>query len=374
MYVLIVAIMATSGIALSACGQTPPPEDPQVLTLSVNPGVEFIVDKDDKVISVSASNEDGAYILEKFETFTGMTAQDAAFKFLELSEEYGFVVEGTMDEEKFTISVSGAGAETLYNNVKNKINAKVTELGLTIDTMVTMAKTDLEEMVANCYQEYSSSEIAAKTEKELVDMLKQSRDETKDLFTNEERQQYYYDRAQEVIDAKITAIKDYLSTHPSPGNAALTMATIAMDGAKSALDAAYTTINSTLDSLYNIIDTKRDEYVTKKQAYLDAVEEYKTALENNQDVTALKATLKNLRDEANTLADTLATKRDEAIDALRGYVDNTLGTLMDSINTKIDEVLTHISEASATIDAEVQAAINTLKTKYTNATSNPWEE
>ena len=372
MYVLIVAIVATSGITLSACGKTP--DDPQVLTLSINPGVEFIVDKDDKVISVSASNEDGAYILEKFETFTGMSAQDAALKFIELSEEYGFVVEGTMDEEKFTISVSGAKAEQLYNNVKNKVNTKITELGLTIDNMVTMAKSKLEEMVATCYQEYSESEIAAKTEKELVELLKQSREETKNLFTNEERQAYYFERAQKVMEAKITAIEEYLDEHPSLNSLVMTPLVAAMNLANTALTSAYNTINSTLDSLYNTIDSKRDEYITKKQAYLDAVEAYREAIENSQDATELKTTLESLRAEAKTMANTLATKRDEAISTLRDYIDDTLGALITALNEKMNQVLNHISEATAAIDQEIQSAISTLKTEYSNAATNPWAE
>ena len=372
MYVLIVAIIATSGIVFTACGD---PKEPQVMSLSVNPGVEFILDKDDKVISVSADNEDGAYILDKFTTFTGMSAKDAALKFLELSEQYGFVVEGSTNGEKFTISVSGEGADKLYHDVKGKINSKVSQLGLSIDNMVTMAKTDLETKVAECYQEYTSSELASKSYEELVNMLKASREETKNLFTNEEKQEYYRERAQKVMEATIDAIEEYLSENPSLNNLVVTTAVAAMDVANSALTTAYNTINATLDSLYSVIDTKREEYIAKKQAYLDAVEEYRTALENSaSNVEELKDTMESLKEQANDMYDTLKTKRDEAIQELRDYVDETLGTLITTLNEKMNAVLTHISAATAAIDSEVQTVINNLKTEYSNASVNPWAE
>ena len=114
---LMIGVGAT---AFTGCSCDEDPNELQIMNLSVNPGVEFVVDENDKVLSVTASNEDGAYLLEKFTEFTGMSAKDAALKFIEMSEEYGFVVSGTANGESITISVSGEGAEKLYNDVKGK--------------------------------------------------------------------------------------------------------------------------------------------------------------------------------------------------------------------------------------------------------------
>ena len=123
LFACMVAICITSVISLVGCAKKPDPES-QVMNIAVNPSIEFVLDNNDKVVSVSATNEDGAYILSKFTEFTGMNAQDAALKFLELSEQYGFIVEGSINNEKITISVSGEGDEDLYNKVKNKIETK----------------------------------------------------------------------------------------------------------------------------------------------------------------------------------------------------------------------------------------------------------
>ena len=133
-------ILGLGATTLTGCGKDKDPKELQIMNLSVNPGVEFVVDENDKVLSVTASNEDGAFILNKFTDFTGMSAKDAALKFIEMSEEYGFVVEGTANGESITISVSGEGAEKLYNDVKSKISSKVKELGLSIDKMVEISR------------------------------------------------------------------------------------------------------------------------------------------------------------------------------------------------------------------------------------------
>ena len=150
---LALVMIVGAGLTLSACNKA----EQQVMSLSVNPSIEFVLDEDDKVVSVTANNEDGVYILQQFSDFTGMTAEDAALKFLELCETYGFVVEGSTDGETFTIAVSGDGAKAVYNDVKNKIKEKATELGLQIDELVKLGKEKLKQLVAECYQEYSNS-------------------------------------------------------------------------------------------------------------------------------------------------------------------------------------------------------------------------
>ena len=203
-------MLGLGATTLTGCGKDKDPNELQIMNLSVNPGVEFVVDENDKVLSVTASNEDGAFLLEKFTEFTGMTAKDAALKFIEMSEEYGFVVEGTANGESITISVSGEGAEKLYNDVKGKISSKVNELGLTIGQMVEISDEELESIVQQCYQEYTASEIDNMTDEKLLELIKQSREETKGIYTEQERLEYYKERAEKILEAKIETIKEYI--------------------------------------------------------------------------------------------------------------------------------------------------------------------
>ena len=114
------ALALALGIGATGLTGCSPKEEMQIMNLSVNPGVEFVVDKDDKVLSVTARNEDGAYLLEKFTNFTGMSANDAALKFIELSEEYGFVVSGTANGE----NIPGSHMAHLVSNIWSQSDTK----------------------------------------------------------------------------------------------------------------------------------------------------------------------------------------------------------------------------------------------------------
>ena len=378
-YALTLIIVLGAGITLTACikKDTDETKENQIINLSVNPGIEFIVDNDDKVISVSATNEDGAYILEKFTSFTGMTAQDAAFKFLELAEQYGFVVEGSTNGEIFTISVSGEGAEDLYNDVKNKINQKAIALGLSISQMNKIDEDDLENMVAECYQEYSLIEIDELDEDELINLIKSSREETKDLYTNDEKQAYYRERAQKVISAKIDVINTYLEQNSSLIDSIITPFVDSMNQVYSIIQTEYNSINSQIENLYssvNGIDDKFEEYVSQKKAYLNAVEEYRTALEQNlANAEELKTSMESIKAQSESTWNEVESARNNATQQLLILVQANIHNELTMLNTQIDTILESINLSITQINSAIQTQINSLKTEYANASVNPWE-
>ena len=370
---------ATSPLVGCSCSEA---DELQVMTMSVNPGVEFIVDKDDKVVSVTASNEDGAYILNNFENFTGMSAKDAAAKFLELSEQYGFVVSGTMDKEKITISVSGEGADELYKDVKKAISSKVTELGMEIDKMVKIAESDLEDMIEECYQEYTSSEIADLSEEKMLEMLKASREETKGLFTEDERLEYYKDRAQKILETKIATIEAYVESMGTIASTALSTTLMpALNLVKESITTAYNAVDTALNTALSQIEAQRETYITKKKEYLEKVEAYKKALEADNEAlaTELKTELTNLRAEAKGIQGELVTKLSDAKTELIGKVQTQVQTLLTTLNTAVDNILNTISTlpgvtplSEEDINTAINNALTTLKTEHENKATNPW--
>ena len=380
---LMIGVGAT---AFTGCSCDEDPNELQIMNLSVNPGVEFVVDENDKVLSVTASNEDGAYLLEKFTEFTGMSAKDAALKFIEMSEEYGFVVSGTANGESITISVSGEGAEKLYNDVKGKISSKVNELGLTIGQMVEIDDDQLESIVQQCYQEYSAAEIDDMSDEKLLELIKQSREETKGIYTEHERLEYYKERAEKVLEAKIDTIKEYIENNGNAlANLTLTPLVAAMDTAYAAIETAYNAIDTQLQTLFNSIESQMNTYVAEKERYLAAVEAYRDALEANADtntdndyttaqVDELKNTMVSLKNEAKTLYTTLDTARNDITQNLLNLVQTTIHTQMNALNTQINAVLEHINISAETMQTEIQEQINALKTTYTTNSTSPWTQ
>ena len=380
------ALALALGIGTTGLTGCSPKDEMQIMTLSVNPGVEFVVDNNDKVLSVTASNEDGAYLLEKFTEFSGMTAKDAALKFIELSEEYGFVVSGTANGENITISVSGDGAKKLYDDVKGKISSKVSELGLSIGNMVKIDEDDLEEIVEQCYQEYSENEVEAMSTDKLMELIKKSRKETEGIHTEHERFAYYQDRAEKVLEAKIQTIKEYIENNQnSLENLVLTPLVAAMDTAYSLIETAYNAIDSQLQTLYSQIETQMASYIAEKENYLEAVETYRNALEANADsnpdnnfttteLNNLKNAMMVLKEEAKEIYDNFDDARKDAIEDILELVQTTIHNQLSTLNTKINEILEKITLSAETFEAEIQESIDALKNSYIADSTSPWTQ
>ena len=372
-----------STFSLAACGKGPENKDKiQVLNLSVNPGVEFIVDENDKVLSVTARNEDGAYILENFTTFTGMSAKDAALKFLELSEEYGFVVSGSTDGETFTISVSGDGAEDLYNDVKSNIQSKANNLGLNISNMVEISKTELKEMVSECYQEYAQADLGNMSEENLLEMLKESRIETKDLHTEDERLDYFRDRAKTIINTKIDGIIEYFNTNvPSSIKPLVQNYVDLIENVKEYVNDQYNAIDTQLTEEYTNVKTELANYISTKKEYLSKVQEYKNALELNKDaditndianVEELKQQYEILKSQANSIYAELEQERYAIKTEVMNFVKTQFATKIALLNNTIDSIGQHISLNLNNIENQINTKLTELKNSYVADSESPW--
>ena len=377
------AFVIGSTLSLAACGKKP--EDKmQVLNLSVNPGIEFIVDEEDKVLSVTANNEDGAYILENFTTFTGMSAKDAALKFLELSEEYGFVVSGSTDGETFTISVSGDGAEDLYNDVKSKIQSKANLLGLEIANLVEINKTELKEMVSECYQEYAQSELESMSEEKLLEMLEQSRIETKDLHTEDERLEYYRDRAKTIINTKVDEIIKYFNTNAPETIKPLLQNHINTinDDIKEYIENQYAAIDDQLSEEYANAETELLNYINTKKEYLAKVQEYRAALELNSDndltndvanIEELKQQYETLKSQAETVYSELEQERNAIKTEVMNFVKTQFQAKISLLNSTINSIGQLISLNLNNIEAQIDIKLTELKNSYIQNSQSPWD-
>ncbi len=369
-------IMAIGCFSFTACNDTQTTNaEQQIVTLSVNPEIEFIVNEEDKVISVTASNEDGIYILEKFSAYTGLTIQEASLKFLELCEEYGFVISGNVTEQNFTISVSGDGAEKLFNDIKRATKNKVDELGINVDNMVKIGKDKLKDMVKECYQDLSSLDLAKLSETELVEKIKKSREETKDLHTLEEKMQFYFDRAYAVTETKINAIKTYISQNDAlKDNAVIAQLLASLDNACLNIKNSYESIKAQIETKLAEIKAELETYVDGKESYLTAFEEYKNAKENNQaNLEDLRDYAKGLKESADGIKDEIKAKRDALQLQIKLLVDTTINTAMTQINALIDSVLEVADISISQMQAEINNKIDDLKDTHKHGSKNPWE-
>ena len=165
------------------------------MQVDINPSVEFILDADNKVLSVTALNDDGALIVAG-EAFVGKTAEDAVELMASISTDAGYLVKGELSagQDGITISITGdeEAAQKLYDDVKAGVDAFLEESG--IDTVVERGealKLDaLRDLVQAADPTLTDEEVAAMTEEQLLNALKISRIETAQLLTEELRAAY----------------------------------------------------------------------------------------------------------------------------------------------------------------------------------------
>ena len=165
------------------------------MQVDINPSVEFILDADDKVLSVTALNDDGALIIAG-EAFVGKTAEDAVELMASISTDAGYLVKGELSagQDGITISITGdeEAAQKLYEDVKAGVDAFLEKSGIdaAVERGEALKLDALRALVQEADPTLSDEEVAAMTEEQLLNALKISRIETAQLLTEELRDAY----------------------------------------------------------------------------------------------------------------------------------------------------------------------------------------
>ncbi len=335
-------------LAFTACGSTEP--EGRVMNVSLNPQVEFLLDAENKVVSVNALNDEGNFIITQA-TFKGLTAEDAVEMFLKVSKENGFLVEGELKagENEVKISISGDDVKKLYNQVVESAEEYVKTLGVNVKMQLdkVLDKEYLEGLVAQCMKELEESEIAQKTEAELLALIEKSRQQTEALFSQELKTLFYEERALEIkkaeLDSFIKAVKENSSALVS---------------------AALVTIQSTIDEVVELYEDFKVEYaetyLSQASEYYQEVQEYiaskkellKARLEglSDQQIAALEAqfdaasmALDSIKDLATATLENLSTMVESAIDTAYSLVKTTVEALGVSIG-EFEQIATEAYE------------------------------
>lgn len=119
--------MMTAGL-FAACGEPEKAEKTaaSLVCVDVNPSVSFVLDEEDKVLSVIAENED-AQVLVYEENFEGLTVEKAVEKLADLAVELGYLHEGNRG-----VNVTAEGsvnADDLKASLQTAFSAAVEEAG-----------------------------------------------------------------------------------------------------------------------------------------------------------------------------------------------------------------------------------------------------
>lgn len=375
---IMLALVMTLGLVLSVSACSPSEEGVKVMTVELNPQVEFILDSNDKVVSVNAINDEGNYVIAKAQ-FVGMSADEALNAFLKISVEDGFLLEGEINagENNVTIGITGEDAQKVYEEVTQKAKEFIKSLDM-VDVTVEfnfepITKEDIEALVADCMRELNVEEIKAKTQAELIKLLEASRKQTEDLLSQELKDYYYAERALQIRKAKLDA---YIEAIKAQDNIGIVSATL-------------TAAQEQLDNLVTMISSYKEEY---KQKFLDTTSEYyqkmqevvlakkellKARLENatNEVITALEsayelavATINSAKEFAKAQVEVIDTAINEAYAKVTGAID----TIIETLNVVIEDLDKIVSEAIAQTEANFESAFAKENGAYIE--NNYWNE
>lgn len=339
-FIFAFAIIMPCMFLLTACGKDEATQ--KVMNVGLNPKLEFVLDKNDKVVAVNALNDDGNHLLSLevdtqsvIDAFEGMSAEEAVDLFMELSKDNGYLITG--NEEEISIEISG-DANELIKSVKGVASKFLTDNGIPNITIKT-ANINLDNIraeVKKCMQEYTDAQLAEMNEEQLIALLQTSRQETKEFLTQELKEAYYTLRAQEINFAEFDALFDLI---PSAIESQFAEFRTAMSGLETAM--------------LNLQTTITNQWLATDGAYNDAMEQYAEAKEN-----LLKARLELSADgvidtdEKLSLAD-----EEQAVENAKEAVDNALTTVTSQINGVKED----LQEAFDRVKPLIQGVITSLE-------------
>lgn len=376
---LCLCLLIGMALPLASCKKsepTPPEGTYTRMTVDINPSVEFMVDDQNKVVSVTALNDDGS-ILIAGEAFVGKTPEEATRMVVSLATDAGYLVKGeihtenTDESQKVEISVSGNSdyAKELAKNVKSDVEKYLKDNKITATVESVKAKT-LDEMRAVVVADglFTEDEVKDMTEEQLYKALAAGRIETAELLTAEMREAYY--RAK---DYKISFVEKQATADIISGMGATYK--VLMSGYSAAL-VMYSTSIDTLDELrYSLL-------VDPESAYQKALASLRDAKE---DLLKEKKLVLSVKDGDETYAEISASFKlsEETYNrALKAVEDAgaAANKAMEAAIATLREVETQLKELEATlrenedISAKLTAEAQNLEDTLNKAKDNFFAE
>ena len=359
MSLVLATVMCFGIVSFAGCsGKTA--EAQSYMTVDINPSVEFTLDKDNKIVSVTALNDDGAVLISGT-AFVGKTAEDGAKLVVELATEQGYLVKGeaskTDGEVKIAVSGNAETAKKIYDSVKGKVDKYIENSGIGAAVKEGKAK-GVEELRKMAIAMGLDKDEAAKMDAEaLIKYIGESRKETAKLMSEELRQMYYKAKNSKIKIAENEAVIKAIGTVDESYKQAVEQLDKAKEALKSAEKAvleAYNTYFVSADSKYqqavkDVLNAKA-EYNKQKAV----VAEMADSIEK-QAAEAILATKKATLDAAEktlagmkTLAQTGIETASTAFNAAYEAIDNIKANLPAEIKTKLEASVKNIDKAANT--------------------------
>ena len=362
---LSVALAVGTGVLLTGCGGSEKDAATR-MQVDINPSVEFILDADNKVLSVTALNDDGSLIIAG-EAFVGKTAEEAVEMMVSISTDAGYLVKGelTAERDAITISITGddAAAQELYEEVKAEIDGFLEESGIyaVVERGEELKLEALRELVMKADPSVTEEEVAKMNEEQLINALKISRIETAQLITEELREAYNVAKEYDLRFAERQATKDVIDGLGSAYESFLNLYSKALDSYQETIAAVeqarydnFVDVGSQYQKALAEVREQKDRVLAQRKEVAQLSEgPAKEAAEAALD--AEEAALK-LKEDALNIAGSAA---NAAFDLVLGAMKTAENVLIELEKTFPEEIKTALTESAQ----KTQDAMNETKDK-----------
>lgn len=388
---------------LFSCGETKNDDNVSRMTIDINPSVEFIVDSENKVVTATALNDDGAVILAG-ETFVGMTSEEAAALVVSIATDQGYLVKGSVEVGKNEIKISVTGDEAVAKDLYNKVSAKIEKFVKSHELEAVVVKAEalgheaLAQMAAHVTAGLEYEDALEMSDEELLRLIKLSRIETAELVSAEMRERYYQFRDYKLCLAESEAVLEIIGTADEKYKQFVDDYRKAIEALENALDALTKAQNEYLfseDSNYQktlkaVLEAKA-EYQEKRaeaESLADGTEKAAMLLMVRHMEESLKLTEKALETYyavANAAIESAKSLLNTAISAMKEKEKEFPEEIKSTLTAKAAEIDTKVNESKATFCDEFEKAhkddieaydkmIADLKEKYSKPTGETTAE
>jgi len=363
--IFLLCALLLSAISFTSCSSATPEEGSVTrMTVDINPSVEFMIDDQNKIVSVTALNDDGS-ILIVGEVFVGKTPEEAIEMMVRLASDTGYLIQGNAEATENTVKISISGDSKYAEQLKKDITEKANDTLKALDIngkveKIEALKIDALRQLALSTSLYTEEEISAMDEDQLYKVISAGRIETALLLTEEMRSAYYSAKEYKISFAEreetARIIKElgglYNLTHTAY---------------KTALD-VYSTAITELDNFrYEMLVSPESEYqksLTKlREAKVELLKQknYTASLDiNGEEYASATVTLQLSEENYNKMLaayEKIGTDLNAALEALIAKLRQAEAKLIELEDTLFDEnIEAKLQEKATEIEANLNAA------------------
>lgn len=289
---LAICLVVPCIFALTACGKSTPEN---TMSMNINPNVEFVLDNNNKVVSVSYKNEDAGTIYADI-NFVGKDVDGAIQIFIEKAAISGHI---KLNGDTVKIDVNGVSDDTV-KKLQEKAEAKTkevfnnlgVEVSVTLNEISAAARKEALVLTAKALVvDKTEEELRAMSEKELVQLINEKQKEYEGLMYDQI--QIIEQTVNDLFGALIDAAREALNN----AEKALDAIPDALTEAKKAAQQAVADAKAKFEAEVKKFEDKKTELIAEAKKAIKEVKNqliatYKTQVESFQ--TKLNSTIESM--------------------------------------------------------------------------------